>query len=78
MEDAEKFKLITSTRAKILRALERNEKHYNKLLGYLGLEAEMSQEEGYLFDLVFNTPDEEEFKMDFERWLNLHKNNTQE
>ena len=66
MEDTEKFKLIQATRAKIQRALDRNDKNYNKLLGYLGLEAEESLEEGRLFDLVFNTPDDE-FKYEYER-----------
>ena len=72
MNDKEKFQQIELTRGLILCAQEKNNKLYEDLINLLGIEI-YSQEEDHLFDLVFNTPKQDTFKADLERWKSLHK-----
>lgn len=70
MTEAEKIKLIGDTRDKIIQAQETTDKLYAELVNSLGIES-MSTEDCHLFDLIFNTPAQEDYKAGVGYWLDL-------
>lgn len=74
MENSEKLVLIEGMRNIILHIQDVNDKIYNDLIERLKLEKH-TQEEEHLFDLVYNTPDQEDFKAGITWWFNRHNEN---
>jgi hypothetical protein len=70
MKRTEKVQLIETTRQQVSEYQEKCDQLYQQLTSQLKLK-ENTTEESYLFDLIFNYPDQNGFKESLERLLKM-------